>query len=1004
MKKFLTTIIVIIVAVSIGFGVFYLVRDNEVISLSRASLYKNINEKFELGLDLKDPNSYTTVEAYSTNDSVVKVVNGDIKVSGKTATGQFEAVGGGVAKIVFKTNNAKFRNVSCDIIVCDGTASYPFRISSAEELASIGTNPLYTLDKCYELNNNIDLGTIIDIENGGTWTPLSQLKGRFNGNGHTIENLYVNGGENVGLFSSLASSAIFENVKFANPTLIARSSTAYMGVVAGINEGTISRVEIKDATITNGANVSACVGGVTGLNRSINTGERKTIAVVDRTSITATMNGNSGIIGYVGGIAGINKGGKIMFSYSAGTVDTSASNINFFGGIVGKNEYLQNTGAGSYKLDLGGCVQECYSIIKPSNAVSNKVAYIIGSTTDSSSSDSAYNTITGNYYENSVSGVKAIAVVSGNSGMIDSYSTRLFSDTEASSNFVSLVSARICSMIFDPVNNVVKPDETNSELFYWNTSVWANMPNQNVWNLGNGEKSYPVLTFEDVSATPAESQGVIENVVKNVEQFRTLVSSNLDAELIVTGDLDFTNINWVPVGIDAEHAFTGKIYFQSGVVVKNLTVNNGYTYAGLFGYLGKTAVIDGLNIVSCKVAGDYAGVIAGYNEGTISNFVVSNSTVDANIYGGGVVGYNTGVVFGNNSTFAFVSKTGNVENVTINGVLRQPQLGGVAGHNAGEIKSGAKIVLKGVKVNTKYEVSFAYMGGAVGYNEGTIKNVTAGTVDSNVSVTNSFIGSVWAGGIAGFTSGSIESASVVANISVGVDGSTQVGGIVGVVLFDNENKSINKCSVNNSVLHGYMVGGIAGSVSASYDCKLEISNNIWVILWSDTASVDTSNNNALMYICKVENTSLNGNITAGAIGNLSRGFVRDIYIDVTMKGNNNAGIVYTINYSAKNQQGGIISNVVSIAKNERGTGYGASSNEIHKQPLLNSRNCGMIVNYHYLKSSKLKDNNQCGWGGNQGLNESDMKDASKWSFISGTYSHWNVQQGSIPTLSAMYFI
>ena len=113
MKKFLVTLIVIILAVSIGFGVFYLVRDDEVISLKTASLFKDVGEKFEVSLDMKNANSYTTVQVSTSDEGVVKLSDSKVSKKNGKATGSFEAIKGGNAKITFKTNNAKFRNITC---------------------------------------------------------------------------------------------------------------------------------------------------------------------------------------------------------------------------------------------------------------------------------------------------------------------------------------------------------------------------------------------------------------------------------------------------------------------------------------------------------------------------------------------------------------------------------------------------------------------------------------------------------------------------------------------------------------------------------------------------------------------------------------------------------------------------------------------------------------------------------------------------------------------------
>ena len=94
-------------------------KDNEKISLKAQTIYKDAGDPFEITLDMENPNSYTTVTVSSSDETIVKVVDSKIDKKKGVATGTFTAIAGGNAKIVFKTNNAKFRNIGCDVIVCD---------------------------------------------------------------------------------------------------------------------------------------------------------------------------------------------------------------------------------------------------------------------------------------------------------------------------------------------------------------------------------------------------------------------------------------------------------------------------------------------------------------------------------------------------------------------------------------------------------------------------------------------------------------------------------------------------------------------------------------------------------------------------------------------------------------------------------------------------------------------------------------------------------------------
>lgn len=91
----------------------------------------------------------------------------------------------------------------------DGSSESPFLITTAEELqwyanyvnGESGDNVVHTT-ACAQLVNNIDLSTVCG-EGKGNWTPIAKygiyqyngehhFDGVFDGNGHTISNLYIN--------------------------------------------------------------------------------------------------------------------------------------------------------------------------------------------------------------------------------------------------------------------------------------------------------------------------------------------------------------------------------------------------------------------------------------------------------------------------------------------------------------------------------------------------------------------------------------------------------------------------------------------------------------------------------------------------------------------------------------------------------------------------------------------------------------------------------------------
>ncbi|MDY5677085.1 MAG: Ig-like domain-containing protein [Eubacteriales bacterium] len=404
MKKFIVYLLVIIVAVSLGFAVFYLVRDNEVISISSASIYKDAGDNFTIDLKHANKKSYTSITISTSNASVV---------SYDKKSNTFTANAGGVARVNFRTTNAKFRNLWCDVIVGDGTVESPFYISTPNQLAAIGMGqeiitdgvatgvyaggseyPEYTSDKCYKLVSSIDAKDI----NEGFWVPLRPFGGRFDGNGFTISNINIDKDkytetfknastydptlfttENVGLFQKVLKGANVYNLKLENVTAAGRYTN--FGVITAENYGTIERIEVKDAYLSCETEV---FGGLVAKNITTEEGENDTyvrhIARIDRCSINMTLGkkvvyvddqANEVILGangIVGGLVGNNLGGTIVYSYVTGEVafgDDSVTPI-VYGGLVANNTYITLTKfAGNYTSTLqGGNIKDCYSNLK----------------------------------------------------------------------------------------------------------------------------------------------------------------------------------------------------------------------------------------------------------------------------------------------------------------------------------------------------------------------------------------------------------------------------------------------------------------------------------------------------------------------------------------------------------------------------------------------------------------------------------------------------------------
>lgn len=204
----------------------------------------------------------------------------------------------------------------------DGSSEHPFLINTAEELkwyasyvnGESGDNVVHTT-ACAKLMNNIDLSTVCG-EGKGNWTPIAKygiykyngehhFDGVFDGNGHTISNLYINdeNGSNLGLFGYIkptASSApaSVKNLKMASVQIVGES---YIAAVSGSGSGvTFENIEVISGSIAGTRNISgisSCVGNAKNC--------------INRADVTASSMYAAGVIHYIGKVSNCSNYGKI---------------------------------------------------------------------------------------------------------------------------------------------------------------------------------------------------------------------------------------------------------------------------------------------------------------------------------------------------------------------------------------------------------------------------------------------------------------------------------------------------------------------------------------------------------------------------------------------------------------------------------------------------------------------------------------------------------------------
>ena len=173
--------------------------------------------------------------------------------------------------------------------------------------------------KTITLTQDLDLSSVCG-ETLGSWTPIgnetNKYKGTFNGNGHTISNIYVNSTlENQGLFGCTDTSAYIYDVRVSGNITSTKKRT---GGLIGINYGKIEKC-INYTKVTGSVSKT---GGIAGRNAG----------VISRCVNYGDVKGQES----VGGISGMNgvldTTGYIYECYNMGNVYSTSYNA---GGIVG---------------------------------------------------------------------------------------------------------------------------------------------------------------------------------------------------------------------------------------------------------------------------------------------------------------------------------------------------------------------------------------------------------------------------------------------------------------------------------------------------------------------------------------------------------------------------------------------------------------------------------------------------------------------------------------------
>lgn len=208
-------------------------------------------------------------------------------------------------------------------------------VGTAEELAYINRNQASYLDRNIGLTNDIDM-------TGYDWVPIADeatvFSGIFDGRGHRIEGLTIDGGalQYIGFFGRVSGT-----IRNLGISAQVHGGSYAGGLVGHLMGGSIIN-SYSEGTVTGGNTGYGGLSAAGGLAGAAN--DNSTIL---RSSSSAAVKSGDASNQYAGGLVGSQGWGNINDSYAIGTVTNTAGNHYFYGGGLAAH-LIYGTIANSY--------------------------------------------------------------------------------------------------------------------------------------------------------------------------------------------------------------------------------------------------------------------------------------------------------------------------------------------------------------------------------------------------------------------------------------------------------------------------------------------------------------------------------------------------------------------------------------------------------------------------------------------------------------------------------
>lgn len=679
-----------------------------------------------------------------------------------------------------------------------GTEADPFQISNLNHLRIVSADTSYWNEHLIQ-TVDIDASETLNWDSGQGFSPIGSsshpFTGSYNGQEHSISNLYIIVPRTGRGFIGHADGALVKNISLLNINFT--SSFWSGGLIAFGNNISVDNVFVS-GQLTGKLYAGGLVGWIQGL-----------VHISNSSTNVSVSSSSSNIGGLIGQSGSISEGSYISNSHASGNV----TGIDYIGGLIGRSniEITKSyaTGDVSGTNYIGGLAGFSRGLVSENYALGNVsgTEYVGGLIGHADTSP-----INNNYAAGEVSGTTKVGGLIGRVwvGATGNYSTGLVTGTSevgglfgsttqaTQDNFWDVENSGQTDAIGVPNGIVhVATGLTTSQMYQ--KSSFSGFDFDSVWTAHSSfTKPYLQSNHKDtvdsyfVADLKMDGTGTEADPfqIKNLIQLRIISAdtSFWNEHLIQTANIDASETSswnsgsgFVPLG-KSFNEFTGSYNGQN------------YTITGLYisrgsgtGFFGRTNGANISNVILDQVditGSTQVGGLVGHGKKT----VISNAHVSGSITGTILIG---GLV-GDLVTEVSVSNSSSSATVTSTSLSNQGSLAGGLIGRASDLSDSA-LYLISTSHATGNVTGENFVGGLVGELELPVKNSYA---TGNVS------GGDWTGGLAGRSS---QDSILISYATGDVSGNNYVGGLIG-----HANSTVFDAYATGNVDGNEYVGGLIG--------------------------------------------------------------------------------------------------------------------------------------------------------------------------------------------------